>query len=156
MQSRCEGCGLEVEGGTAGCRALFDELTARDWAQPVSYRIHRMLVDAYSLQHPEPFCHSAKSLAAHLTGLCVAFEHNSHPHVLKAVNRWLSGNAPVRKPELPGERGAMTVGEVHAAAKQGDVAYSAAVQRWARCAWEAYAALHAPARAWVAAALGGS
>lgn len=26
-----DGCGLRVPGGTDGCRALFDELLAREW-----------------------------------------------------------------------------------------------------------------------------
>jgi hypothetical protein len=112
MDTLCSGCGLSVPGGTAGCRAIFDEYIALEWGNPISYRYHRMFVDTYCLQHPDQFCVSAKSFAAHLTGLCAAFEHKSHPSVLNAVNRWLSRNPPITKPQLPAFRGALTIAEV--------------------------------------------
>jgi uncharacterized protein DUF5946 len=112
MDTHCSGCGLSVPGGIAGCRAIFDEYIALEWGNPISYRYHRMFVDTYCLQHPDQFCVSAKSFAAHLTGLCAAFEHKSHPSVLNAVNRWLSRNPPITKPELPAFRGALTIAEV--------------------------------------------
>ncbi|GAC1654933.1 MAG: hypothetical protein NVS4B8_30120 [Herpetosiphon sp.] len=31
--------------------------------------------DAYCMQHIEPYCHSAKSYAAHLTRLCCGIEY---------------------------------------------------------------------------------
>ena len=64
---RCSGCGLVVPGGTAGCQAIMDEVLARDFSDVLYFRVHRMMVDTYSLQHPERYCASAKSLAAHLT-----------------------------------------------------------------------------------------
>lgn len=67
---RCSGCGLVVRGGTAGCQAIMDDLLARDFSNVAYFRVHRMMVDTYCLQHPERYCVSAKSLAAHLTGLC--------------------------------------------------------------------------------------
>lgn len=112
MDTPCSGCGLSVPGGIAGCRGIFDEYIALEWGNPISYRYHRMFVDTYCLQHPDQFCASAKSFAAHLTGLCAAFEHKSHPSVLNAVNRWLSRNPPLTKPELPAFRGALTIAEV--------------------------------------------
>jgi hypothetical protein len=114
METTCSGCGLAVPGGTPACRAIFDAYIAGEWNNPISYRYHRMFVDTYCLQHPDQFCASAKSLAAHLTGLCAAFEHKSHPSVLNAVNRWLSGNPSLTKPELPSFRGALTIAVVQA------------------------------------------
>jgi hypothetical protein len=114
METTCSGCGLAVPGGTPACRAIFDAYIAREWNNPISYRYHRMFVDTYCLQHPDQFCASAKSFAAHLTGLCAAFEHKSHPSVLNAVNRWLSGNPSLTKPELPSFRGALTIAVVQA------------------------------------------
>lgn len=150
--AKCSGCGLSVPGGTSGCRAIFDELSAHEWNNPTSYRYHRMFVDAYCLQHPDEFCASAKSFAAHLTGLCAAFEHNSHPSVLKAVNRWLSGGPAITKPELPRFRGALTIVEVQAEHDPFPIAQ--AVDRWARSTWEAYASLHPQARLWIAHSFG--
>lgn len=114
MDTICSGCGLAVPGGTPACRLIFDDYIAGEWNNPISYRYHRMFVDTYCLQHPDQFCASAKSFAAHLTGLCAAFEHKSHPSVLNAVNRWLSGNPSLTKPELPSFRGALTIAVVQA------------------------------------------
>jgi hypothetical protein len=147
IDGKCSGCGLLVAGGKAGCRAIFDEVSAREWNHPTSYRYHRMFVDAYCLQHPDESCASAKSFVAHLTGLCAAFEHKSHPSVFKAVNRWLSGGPSITKPELPAFRGGLTIAEVHA--EQDPFPIAQAVDRWARSTWEAYVALHSQARAWI-------
>lgn len=175
METPCSGCGLSVPDGIAGCRALFDRYIAQEWGNPISYRYHRMFVDTYCLQHPDQFCASAKSFAAHLTGLCAAFEHKSHPSVLNAVNRWLSRNPPITKPELPAFRGALTIAVVHAAiqtalhasdlaaihshssrdlsappdARPGPFPIAQAIDSWARSTWQAYSALHPQARLWI-------
>ena len=52
----CAGCGLRVPGGTAGCQAIMDELVARDFSEVLYFRVHRMMVDTYSLQHPDRYC----------------------------------------------------------------------------------------------------
>jgi hypothetical protein len=67
---------LVVRGGTAACQAIFDELLARDFSDIAYFQVHRMMVDTYCLQHPDRYCVSAKSLAAHLTGLCRLIEHD--------------------------------------------------------------------------------
>jgi len=147
----CSGCGLIGSAGTGGCRAMFDELAVRQWNEPVAYRIRRMMVDTYALQHPDDFCASAKSLAAHLTGLCAALEYPSHPTILRVLLRWLDGGATLVRPALPAARGALTVAEACGAPDAGTVV--AAADRWARATWEAYAPLHPLARRWVAEAL---
>lgn len=160
METICSGCGLAVSGGTPACRAIFDAYIAGEWTNPISYRYHRMFVDTYCLQHPDQFCASAKSFAAHLTGLCAAFEHKSHPSVLNAVNRWLSGNPSLTKPELPAFRGALTIAvvqaqvqaEAQAAApqpEQNPFPIAQAIDRWARSTWEAYSTLHPQAHLWI-------
>ena len=147
----CSGCGLVVPGGTGGCRAMFDELAVRQWDRPVAYRIRRMMVDTYSLQHPDEFCASAKSLAAHLTGLCAALEHESHPTILRVLLHWLDSGPTLVKPVVPSTRGAITLAEVFSAAKGEAIVLAA--DRWARATWKAYAPLHALARRWVGEAL---
>jgi hypothetical protein len=110
-----------------------------------------MMVDAYCLQHPDEYCASAKSFAAHLTGLCCAFEHKTHPSVLRASQQWLSGRAVVAKSELPAKRGELTVLEVY---RQRDpVPHMLAVNRWAQFTWAAYSPLHPLARSWIAQAM---
>jgi hypothetical protein len=108
-----------------------------------------MVVDTYCLQHPERYCASAISLAAHLTGLCIAMEHRSREEELNAaIQRWLSRRPELTKPPLPPTRGPLTIAAVRAATELID--HRAAVDGWARGTWDAYAALHPVARAWVA------
>jgi hypothetical protein len=118
-------------------------LTAID----VTYPIRRLAVDCYCLQHPDRYCVSAKSLAAHLTGACWALEFGGGVEGLRALQSWLNGQVPLAKPQLPSTFGEITVVDVSDAA-----ALAPAVDAWARATWEAYAELHDIARAWVRAA----
>ena len=151
MTLACSGCGMRDPEGTRGCRARFDELTIRRWDRPVPYPLRRMMVDTYALQHPEEFCVSAKSLAAHLTGLCAALEHADHPTILKLLQEWLDGGPSLEKPPLPSSCGAVTIAEALAAPDGERLA--AAADRWARSTWEACAPLQPLARRWVGVAL---
>jgi hypothetical protein len=117
-------------------------------------RYHRVVVDVYALQHPDRYGDSAKSFAAHLTGLCVWLDDESSAQSVNAlVQRWLSGPSPVRKPLLPPAYGAVTIGELVDA--EDPVEYGNALRRWARSTWDAYAGLHVTARAWIAKAQAG-
>ena len=130
---------------------MLDELAIRQWEAPVAYRLRRMMVDAYALQHPDEFCASAKSLAAHLTGLCAALEHAGHPTILNVLLAWLDSRPALEMPALPRPRGAVTIAESFAAPDAGRLVEAA--DRWAQAVWEAYAPLHPLARRWVEAAL---
>lgn len=143
----CDGCGLRVEGGTAGCQAFFDELIARDFSNALYFRVHRLMVDVYSLQHPARYCKSVKSLAAHLCGLYGILESDASRAVGdEAFRRWLDGKVDLEKPELPSFRGELTIESVRDASDPGT--YARAVERWARSTWDAYAPLHPLARDW--------
>jgi hypothetical protein len=146
----CEGCGTAA--GTASCQAIFDELLARDFSDAAYFRVHRLLVDTYSLQHPDRYCASAKSLAAHLTGLCALLEHGGDRAIgVAALRTWLDGKPRIQLPETPRLRGRLTVADVRRA--RDPDAYAAAVERWAQSTWKAYSSLHRLARGWVAEAL---
>ena len=146
--TECSGCGLVVAGGVEGCQALFDDESARQYSDNRFATRRRMVVDAYCLQHAERYCVSAISLAAHLTGLCIAMEHRGREEQLNAaVQRWLSRRPDLVKPPLPVKRGPLTIAAVLAATDLID--HRAAVDGWARGTWDAYAALHPVARAWV-------
>jgi len=110
-----------------------------------------MMVDTYSLQHPDEFCASAKSLAAHLTGLCAVLEYPNHPTILKVLLEWLERHPAPEKPVLPSARGAVTIAEAYGAPDA--TRLLAAADRWARATYEAYAPLHPLARGWVDEAL---
>jgi len=144
----CAECGLRTAPGEPDCAGLRDILFARDFEQPALFgRRHRLAVDSYCVQHSS-YVLSAKSLAAHLCGLCVALERQTDQALLSGLQRWLSTNPPLEKPELPTFRGALTIGHVSGI---GDPeAYLIAVEEWARSAWNAYGTLHELARHWLA------
>jgi len=148
----CSGCGLVIAGGGEACQSLFDEQLALHYTDVAYFAIHRLFVDAYSLQHPDRYCVSFKSLAAHLMHLCWSLEHGGSRAVpSEPIRLWIERNAGMEKPPLPGERGVVTVAHVAAAANA--AAHRMAVDLWAKSVWEAYQALQPLARDWVKAAL---
>jgi hypothetical protein len=142
----CSDCGLGSAAGELDCANLRDLLLARDFEQPALYwRDHRLAIDAYCVQHAA-YVESAKSLAAHLCGLCIALEHWYDDSAMRTLQRWL--NPELQKPTLPRFRGDLTIKHVHGI--DDAVEYGRAVHDWARSAWEAYRDLHPLAREWLA------
>lgn len=145
----CSGCGLVVKGGTKGCHEIFERLGARDFGNAAYSSVHRLMVDTFSLQHPDRYCKSAKSFAAHFTGLCAILEKGASPAVgNERLRRWLERRPRIQKPPAPPFRGKLTVGDVGGASDPDT--YAAEVGRWARSTWEAYETLHPLAREWIA------
>jgi Family of unknown function (DUF5946) len=144
----CEGCGLQIAGGTQGCQALFDQLRLRESTElATTYGSTRLTIDVYCLQHPDRYCVSAKSLAAHLTGVGWALERGGDESGLRALQRWLNGKVELSKPPVPRLRGEVTIADL--ASVEGSAAYAAAAERWARSTWAAYSSLHGVARGWI-------
>lgn len=143
----CSGCGNPA--GDAGCQTQFEALLARDFSDLAYFQFHRLLVDTYSLQHPDRYCVSAKSLAAHLTGLCWALEHGGSTAVgSDHLRRWLDGRVRLKKPAIPVNRGEKTVQEVATAPDL--ETHETALVAWAKATWKAYSDLHPIARQWIA------
>ena len=113
----------------------------------LSYADTRLSVDVYCLQHPERYCVSAKSLAAHLTGVCWALELGGGEEGLRSLQRWLNGPGHLAKPQIPALRGNLTIADLVARIGQGG--YREALGEWARSTWAAYSDLHSLARDWV-------
>jgi len=127
---------------------LFDQFRVREVAElATSYAPTRLTIDVYCLQHPERYCVSAKSLAAHLTGLCWALEHGISEGGLRELQRRLDGRRDLVKPQIPAGRGTLTVADI--ASVTGPDEYQEALERWARSTWSAYAELQETARAWI-------
>lgn len=153
--NRCEGCGLVIANGADGCQAAFDAFRVREVRELASgYASTRLTIDVYSLQHPDRYCVSAKSLAAHLTGLAWSIEQGGSERGLQIPQRWLNSPGKLVKPGLPRERGALTIAYVAAAESPDD--YAVRLARWAQSTWAAYAPLHQVAWDWISAALRGS
>ena len=152
MSDVCAGCGLEVEGGTEGCQRLFESIGLREYEDMRFARYHRIVVDVYAMQHPDRYGRSAKSFAAHLTGLCAWLDNEGSAQSVNAsVQRWLSGPSPIEKPPLPPSYGSVTIRALVEA--DDPVRYGEVVRRWALVTWGAYASLHDTARVWIAASL---
>jgi hypothetical protein len=148
----CLDCGNPATGGKAGCLAMFEEVIAREFSDYRYGRVHRLTVDVYSLQHPEPYIHSAKSFAAHLTGICLALEHENAGAMNQVVQRWLSGAREVIKPaRLVTERPPLTVAHVLAASSAEE--HLARVHEWANAVWNSWSNYHDLAREWIALAM---
>jgi len=133
---------------------IREELLARDFSDVRFFRVHRLATDTYCLQHPNEYCVSGKSMAAHLMGLCWIMDHRRDLATgNEQLRRWLDGSPEIQRPEPPEFRGARTIADVRAAA--GPDEYAIAVEQWGRSTWDAYAALHALARAWIERAFAG-
>jgi hypothetical protein len=153
MHPKCEGCGLEIEGGKDGCQRLIEEIWAREHADFRYGRFHRLVVDVYCLQHPW-YCHSPKSYLAHLAGLCCNREYEGRQAVYDAIRRSLDDPRRVpEKPEIPTFRGHITVAPAHAS---GPAEYAQHVDEWSLDVWKAYTPLHSFTRAWLQKALASS
>jgi hypothetical protein len=127
---------------------MWDTLLARSFSELAYARFHRLLVDLYSLQHPDTFCRSAKSYAAHLTGLCVAQDHGGDSRINAAVQNWLSGpRDDLTKPPVPTARGTLDLTHVLRATDAHDVAPRVAA--WSDDVWAAFGELHGVARQWI-------
>lgn len=153
LSDRCSECGAMVSGGRAGCQQLFDEMLAREFGDYNYAREHRLLVDAYSLQHPDKYMRSAKSYAAHLTGAYVAIEHGSVAQTNCAIQQWLSRSKTLHRPPQPepGQRGTLTVLHVYLAADPDDHVHR--VREWAQSVWAAWGTYRPIAKQWTEDAL---
>lgn len=145
----CEDCGATTAGGRAGCLRLFEEVIALEFSDYRYGRIHRLTVDAYSLQHPDKYMLSGKSFAAHLTGMCAALEYDDAPVLNRAVQRWLGTNPRVEKPaRLPEFKGGLTITYIRGASDAEE--HTRRVREWAQEVWAAWSEHHALARRLIA------
>jgi uncharacterized protein DUF5946 len=152
VSESCPSCGLPDADGSEGCQRLFESIGLREYEDMRFARYHRIVVDVYAMQHPDRYGHSAKSFAAHLTGLCAWIEDEAGAQSVNArVQRWLSGRSPIVRPQLPPSYGALTIRELVDA--EDPIRYGEVLRLWARATWDAYAPLHATARAWIGTSL---
>ena len=145
----CEDCGATVPQGKAGCLKLFEEILAREFSDYRYGKIHRLTVDAYSLQHPDAYMRSGKSFAAHLTGIYAALEMEDSSAVNQTVQKWLSANPKIEKPaQLPEHRGKLTVAYIQSAVDADE--HGKRVREWAQDVWSAWSEHHALAKQLIA------
>jgi hypothetical protein len=126
---------------------MFDEVLAKEFSDYRYGRVHRLTVDTYSLQHPETYMKSAKSFAAHLTGMCCAMEYGNDPDLLRLLQQWLNGPRDLSQPEILTRFGALTIAHVMKA-KDGPE-HIRLVKEWAKETWSAYGVYHGLAKEWI-------
>ena len=151
IEDKCPACGAAVTGGRDGCQALFDELTARAYADFAYASVRDLAFDTYCMQHLETYCRSAKSYAAHLMRLCCGIDYSGDPRVYEAIQHWLNGSVKIKKPQVLSHLGSMTVLDVRGASDATE--HIRLVRAWAANVWEAYRSQHDLAHAWIKAAL---
>jgi hypothetical protein len=152
VNSQCSECGALVPAEFQSCDAFMLSflIGPRGSAAPPS----RLLIDSFGMQHPKRACKSAKSYAAHFTGLCCGIEYGGSQHVYAALQRWLDGPAErigLVRPEEPAYRGRLTLRHVYDV--DVEASFHARLHEWAADVWDAYAPQHEIARRWIAAAL---
>ncbi|HEX2247938.1 MAG TPA: DUF5946 family protein, partial [Arthrobacter sp.] len=91
IEPRCPDCGAPGVANLDECRALFAEVGAREFANEEFFRVHRLTVDAYCLQHPDAYMGSSKSAAAHLAAMCWSMEYGRTTNLPGALKRWVDG-----------------------------------------------------------------
>lgn len=155
----CFSCGGEypdIEGPThrymsssPGCWAVYGEVLAREYSDPQYFRVHRLTVDSYAVQHPgSPSRQSIHSVGLHLIRLCLFLEHGlaaeaANAAMLEAGKHkhdfvWL---------EPPETLGDITVSDVAKATDASE--HIRRVRAWARSAWEAWSVHHATIRSFL-------
>jgi hypothetical protein len=154
----CVGCGGSfpaIAGPThrymessPGCWAAYCEVLAREYANPVYRRLHRLTVDAYAVQHPgQPNPQAIQSVAIHLVSLCLVLERGrSAEEARRSLSIAAGRKGRYLRLSRPVLMGAITVADVRAA--QSPEAHLASVRLWAESAWQAWTPHHGTVRLW--------
>ncbi len=157
-ESTCPGCGVLLPdaggapslhtGCSPACGRLFDAVLTREYADPDYFVVHGLTVSCWRLQHPVG---STRSLAVHLTQLCLHAEHAPIRRVAEAIELVSERFQPgLAAPALtvPAARGSVTIADVAAATTAAE--HHARVRAWADATWSAWSAQHAEVRSWLA------
>jgi hypothetical protein len=155
---RCCGCNEEfpaIDGPThaymlssPGCWAAYGELLVKEYQDRRYAPLHRLSVDTYAVQHPGVDTPQARnSVGIHLSRLYLMLEFGWP--IEHANDAMLSITAKKKSyPWLtpPLSRGSLTVKQVLLASDPEE--HLAAVGRWARSVWQAWAEHHETVRQW--------
>lgn len=155
----CIGCGALVPNtpgpthryieSSPGCWAIYGEVLAREYSNPAYAALHRLTVDAYAVEHPgKPSPQSIQSVAIHLLRLCLILECGYTDEAAakampilarnKHLFRWMTPPPPL------GDNTVLYVRTV-----KDPAAYTQAVWKWARSAWQAWSGHHVQVRQWL-------
>ena len=154
----CFSCGAQVpdmDGPThkyvlssAGCWALYGEILARDYSEYNYPPVHRLVVDAYAVQHPgKPMRQAIQSVAVHLIGLYLSLEKGTEAkQVTQAMGRATQFSDKFVWLDPPENLGLITVADVVKTKTLDE--YESLGRDWAVSAWQAWSIHHAQIRKW--------
>lgn len=158
----CIGCGAQVpdsEGasfrypnaGSPGCWAVFGQILAREFENPLYFPEHRLSVDTYAIQHPgDPTPQTIQSVNVHLMALCLTFDYQMPSEQVTTLMgrsvRHYKGRLEWLEP--PTQSYEITVNDVVQARTPDE--HLEWVRRWARHTWEVWQPHHAVVRRQVA------
>lgn len=145
MLQHCPYCSANHIGGLEGCQAIFYQVVLNA-DMPLTSGMGRGIFDTYCLQHPELYCKSAKSYAAHLALLYCWIAYPNNQEVLEAIRRGLNGPFRAEKAFLPevGKRGTLTILHLKRSQSTNDIETRAT--QWIDNVWSAYAEVHTQAK----------
>lgn len=160
IDAECPGCGMAVPAGplvnapggpaAATCVALFGEALAASYLDPARRRVHQLIVDAYTTQHPGgASSREIQAVAICLMTLHLFVDRDTDPAYGPALHKVMV-DSPVsfRWLEPPALRATPKVSAVVRVCTEDQ--YTAAVGSWAREVWAAWHPHHDTIRSWVA------
>jgi hypothetical protein len=149
----CYGCGALVDdipgephkyiGAVQGCWNLYGQILAKEYCE---YRypetIHRLTVDAYSVQHPgKPCRRSTQSVNIHLLSLYLVLEKNMNGKTAtRAIRNILSKKINFEWLDPPIPNGTMTIIDVIPAKNYTE--HEEKVLEWAKNVWNCWYKKH--------------
>jgi hypothetical protein len=143
LQGTCLCCGANDIGGLQGCLECYQSLSL-EFGVGLVDDVGRGIFDGYCMQHPELYCFSAKSMAAHLAFLACWIDYGSPLERLNTIRRGLDGEfSQPKAPVLP-FRGSLTIVHLQQASSRED--YATRAREWLLDIWQAYTPLHDLAR----------
>lgn len=126
----------------------FSEVVGREYSDFRRGHVHNLTVDTYQIQHPpEQSPRAVKSMAVHLITLYLQLEQGwTSMQAAYGKQQLAAHSAQFEWLEPPADPGHLTIAEVHAA--ESPEAHVVAVEAWASCVWDAWAAHHAVVKGW--------
>jgi hypothetical protein len=171
MQEQCWGCGFyfaSYDGpvhrygvASPACWATFNEVIAQEATYFDGYPpIHRLLVDAYAIQHPphhelqQKFAiaprfvaASIQSIAVHLIALYAALGKKiALEKIAPIMDRVLSTGVVFKELEAPATFGEISINDIKKARNAEE--HIKVVTCWAECSWKAWSKHHEQVASW--------
>ena len=154
-QEICGDCGVALPfrpgpthpylGASQSCWAMFGDVLAREYSDPLYMPAHRLTVDAYAAQHPgKPERRSIQSVWVHLASLYLTLERRLDHGFARRVIAAMTEDAHLLEWLDPPSHYRSTVADVIAA--EDAEAHGKAVHRWAEDVWSAWAEHHEAVR----------